>query len=353
MASDKTKILIIRLSALGDTIHTIPLAYSLKKNISDIEIGWIVEDKAKQFIKSNPLIDKCFIIPKKRWKKRGFSLKNIMEFFAIIRKIQRENYDIVIDTQQLFKSSVLMAFLNIKRKITHNDGREFSWLFANEFITSKRKQFDINYHVVKRNLEFAKYLGVNNEDINFELPDSTPEVKEYISNLIAKTDSSKKILVLAPATTWQNKHWKNAYWRELVQEYKYKCNIIMTGSSIDSRLINDILQDDIKDNVINLSGKTDLSQLSELLKYADIVISPDSGTAHIAWAAGKPAVITIFTATSPERTGPWGDKYFSIGAQTDCAPCMKRKCKNIHDENACTSAIMPDKIINIINKLLQ
>lgn len=347
------KILIIRLSALGDTIHTIPLVAAIKKAYPESEIGWVVEDKAHQFVCNNPLVDKCYELPRKQWKKRGLSFKNLKEYFEIIKKINDEHYDIVIDTQQLFKSASIMAFLNIKRKITHQDGREFSYLFANEFVKSSRKQFDVNFHVVKRNLEFANHLGIKTDEIEFVLPPVDEQAKEKVQTLLATLDTHKPIVTISPATTWDNKHWNKDYWIEVINAVSMSSNIVMTGSLADSKLIDSIIAKAELDNILNLAGKTNLMELSEVFSHSDVVISPDSGSAHIAWATGKPAVITIFCATSKERTGPFGDKCFSLAPSLDCSPCMKRKCKASVGKNACCSDIKPSQIINIVNNLLQ
>ena len=115
------KILIIRLSAIGDTIHTLPMVYSLKKQFPTCEIGWVVEAKAKLFIENNPAIDKCFIIDKKQ--------KN---FFKVIKQIRKEKYDIALDPQQLLKSGIVLGLCGAKKKITLSGGREFSFLFAHK-----------------------------------------------------------------------------------------------------------------------------------------------------------------------------------------------------------------------------
>jgi len=100
-------------------VRPLPVAYAIKKTWPDCKIGWVVEDKAQLFIKENPLIDHCYVIPKKTWKKRGlFSFENIKEFKNIIDAINKEHYDVVLDTQQLFKSASILPFLNIKRKVT-------------------------------------------------------------------------------------------------------------------------------------------------------------------------------------------------------------------------------------------
>lgn len=347
-----TKILIIRLSALGDTIHTLPLASAIKKECPTCKIGWLVEDKAQQFVHNNPLVDKCFVLPRKTWKKRGFSLENINEFFQIVKEIRKENYDIVIDTQQLFKSASIMPFLNVKRKITHADGREFSWLFANEFIKTERKQFDHDYHVVRRNLDFASHLGMDNEFIRFELPPVPEESKKKVQELMAELDSSKPILSLAPATTWETKHWNESYWVDLINRFSERLNVIITGSLADSDLINSILSKAPDKKVLNLTGKTNLIELSEVYRLSDIVVSPDSGSAHIAWAVQKPSVITVFCSTSKNRTGPFGSEYYSLAPDLACYPCMKKHCKKKEGKNICTMAVNSTQVINIVNNLL-
>ncbi len=349
---ENKKILIIRLSALGDTIHTIPLASALKENYPSTTIGWIVEDKAKQFVKNNPVVDKTYVIPRKKWRKRGFSLRNFKEFLAIIRRIRREKYDIVIDTQQLFKSSIIMLFLNIKRKITHKDGREFSWLFANEFVKSDRKQFDLKYHVVKRNLDFAKYLGISDPKVKFELPLLDIHGFEKIKGMLCTLDQSKPTIALAPATTWVNKHWLESYWSKIIEEFSDKSNIIITGSKIDEPLVKRIIDEANVGGVYNFCGKTNLLELAQLYKSVNVVISPDSGSAHIAWAVNKPATVTVFSATSKDRTGPFGDNNYSIGPEIDCSPCMKRKCRLKNEQNICRAAVKPEQIINIVNNIL-
>lgn len=349
---DKTKILIIRLSALGDTIHTLPLANAIKKAYPNCQLGWVVEDKAQHFVHNNPLVDKCFVIPKKQWKKRGFSFKNLKEFFEIIRNIRKEKYDIVLDTQQLLKSSIIMGLSGGKRKITHNNGRELSWLFANEIIKSDRKQFDVDYHVVYRNFDFAKYLKIDDETIEFRLPEPSEESTKKAKDLLKDIDSSKPVIILAPATTWANKHWKKEYWTALISEFIDRANIVMTGSSADIELTNSIIAQLNDKRILNLTGKTNLEELTEIFKLSDIVISPDSGSAHIAWAVQKPYVITIFCATSKNRTGPFGDKYFSVAPDLECSPCMKKTCRLDKDKNICSSKVYVEEIIKIVNNLL-
>lgn len=339
---DKPKILIIRRSALGDTIHTLPLAKSLREKFPNAQIDWIVEDKAEKFVTNNPLLDKVYVIHKKTG---GFA-----EFKQIIKQIRAQKYDIAIDTQQLLKSGVILGLSGAKRKITLSDGREFSWIFANEIIKTNRKQFDINYHVVKRNLEIAKYLGADEEKIEFTLPNTSENDKNKAKDLLNKIDPNLKSVIISPETTWDNKHWTVDGWRKVIEKLSGKVNLVYTGTSDENGLSGKILQG--FDGIINLSGKTNLFELEEVFKLADLVISVDSGSAHVAWATGVPAIITLFFATSSKRTAPFGEKYFSIQAETPCSPCMKRKCKN-KIINECVPTISPEKVISTVNEILK
>ena len=344
----RKKILIIRRSALGDTIHTLPLLSALKQRYPDSEIGWVVDEKASYFLINHPLINRLYILRKKgRSKIDGFK-----DFLSVINEIRAEKYDIVIDTQQLLKSSLIMGMSGGKRKIALSDGREFSGIFANEIIKSQRRQFDIHYHVVKRNLEIAAYLGADTENTEFVLPEISESSKEKVKNLLALLDKTKKTVVIAPETTWGNKHWDENCWREVICEFIGKVNIIYTGTNNDKGLSERILQGFDKNSFVNLKGKTTLEDMREVFHYADLLVSPDSGTTHIAWAEGKCSILTLFFATSGERTAPFGDKYQFVQADCKCSPCMKKNC-SIKNKNLCTKSINSKEILKIMNNLLQ
>lgn len=345
------KVLIIRLSAIGDTVHTIPLANALRKKYPDIILDWVVEDKASKFIVNNPLINKVYVIPKNKWKKSENKLKDFFEFLDIIKKIRTEKYDIVIDTQQLLKSAAIMGLSGAKRKITLDGGRELSWIFSNEIIKTGRKLFDLYYHVVNRNLEFAKYLGCDDLTPSIVIPDlkCSDEIKYEIDNL----DKSKKTIVISPATTWENKHWHINGWVDVINAFKDECNIVITASEKEKKYTSQILSEIIGGNITDLSGRTSIDDLIYIYKNCDILLTPDSGSCHIAWASGAKKIVSLFFATSASRTKPLGDNYYTISSELECSPCMKKNCPLKGDKNLCTDSIKSDKVIQILKKALQ
>ena len=346
---DGLKILVIRLSAIGDTIHTLPLVCALRKHFPDAQIDWLVEDKAAQFVKNNPVVNNVIVVPKREWKN---PLEAFDGFNKIISKLKKENYDIAIDVQQLMKSALFLKFCGAKRRITLSGGREFSKFAANEIIPATHKLFDKNYHVVYRNLEIAKYLGCDEEEIEFILPKPDKTEIKHVAELLSGIDKEKKTLVLAPATTWITKHWENKYWANIINEFQNKANIIITGTKADEDLVKDILLFGKFKKVINLTGKTNLSELAEVFRNADVVVAPDSGSAQIAWACKKPFVVSVFTATSAKRTAPFGENTYAFYPDIECYPCHKKKCFS-RDFELCKKKIDYYEVISILSNLLK
>ena len=238
-----------------------------------------------------------------------------------------------------------MAFCGAKRRIISKQAREFSILGANEVIP--RITEHLNSPVIRNYMKYADYLGVNTDEIKVTLPERSGEVKAKVDELLK--DIKKPLVVIAPATTWAPKHWNKDHWKKVVEGIKPNCTIVFTGGPKDNELISYIGGDEF----LNLAGKTDVMELAEVFSRADIVLAPDSGSAHLAWATQKPAVVTIFTCTPLKYLAPPGDekKYIAVTGNLPCQPCFKRKCKL--GTNACTNLPEPQEIINIVNKLLE
>ena len=201
--NEKQKILIIRLSSLGDVIFNIPLANVLKQN--GYEVSWLVGEKGLDVIQNNPCVDKVFFAPVEKWKKNKNIFQNIKEMISIIKDLRKEKFDIALDTQMLMKSILWTKFCGAKRRIIARDAKEFSIIGANEVIPAIKDKF--NRNMVNANLRFAQYLGLNTDKTTVTLPPSSEEVISKINDLLKDLDYSKPIAVVAPTTTWVGKHW--------------------------------------------------------------------------------------------------------------------------------------------------
>lgn len=341
MEEKKQKILLIKLSSLGDVIFNIPLANALKE--AGYEVTWLVSEKGIQVVENNPCVDKTILVPMKKWKQRGFSIESFKEYLAILKQIRAEKFDIAIDSQMMFKSLYWMLFCGAKRRIISKEGRELSLLGGNEWIDNI--SYTPDSPIVLNYLRYANHLGINPKEIKVTLPPRNKEQIEKIDGLLSGLDMSKPLVVIAPATTWKNKHWNKDNWKLVVKELSKECNIVFTGGPGDNELIEYISEG----KHLNLAGKTDIMELMELFSRAKLVMAPDSGSAHLAWATRNPAVIAIFTCTPKDVLGPYGnpDKYVSLGGcGLPCQPCFKRKCHLKKNPDACTNFPNPKDVID-------
>ena len=344
---DNKKVLIIRLSALGDVMFTIPLANILKDN--GYEVSWLVSEKGYQILKDNPCVDKIIFVPIERWKKDKNKIKNFKEYLEIIKQLRKEKFDIAIDNQMLWKSFRFTRFCGAKRRLIAKDAREFSQLGGNEIIPPIKEGYKL--HVVKTYLKYAEYLGLNTDNIKITLPPLKEETSKKADELLSNTDKSKKTVIICPATTWQDKHWDKDNFKKVVENLKDKVNLIFTGMEKDKDLIEYISNG----TGINLAGKTSQEELRAIFEKGDLVISLDSGSTHLAWATQKPKIISIYCATPASFYAPIGDKDKYIAIQSEnCEPCHKRKCPlKGNNKNKCTLSPTAEKVLENVYKLLE
>ena len=138
----------------------------------------------------------------------------------------------------------------------------------------------------------------------------------------------------------------------MIIEFKNDYNIILTATKNDRKLTSTILEGIVSDNVVDLTGKTSISDLIFISQHSDLVVTLDSGSAHIAWAAGAKSILSLFFATSAKRTAPFGSNYFSISANEDCVPCMSKKCKLKCNKNKCIDSISTEYVIKKVKDIL-
>ncbi len=345
MIKADAKILIIRLSALGDCIHTLPLLNSIKTLYPNCFCGWICEEGIAPVLENHPLIDKLYIFPKKEFKAKKFidKIKFLLEFS---KELKKENYDIVIDSQELFKSAILSYLSGGKLRLAHKNSREFADWFATKRIPA-RKLFATGRHVVERNMDFLKFLGHREYDISFPLKPIDNNSIEKINAIFTNLDRDKKTVVISPATTWSTKHWEIDNWKNFVPMLT-KFNLIFTGTANDKEYISEILKDINLPNIVNLAGETSLDELRAVFQKANYMISLDSGSTHLAAANPNLKIMALFGATSEIRNGAYGIRNVNLRKDL-CPPCYKKFCKKYNSQFCkCLSSITPDELFYIV-----
>jgi heptosyltransferase-1 len=341
---NQVNILIVKLSAIGDVIHTLPSLAALRKLYPDACITWVVEEAAAELVNNHPYLNEVIISQRKSWAK---DLQNcqirrpLREIRSFLKELRKRPYDLVIDFHGLLKSSVIVFLSRGKRKLGYDSLQELSGLFLNEKIPE-----DMNKHAVDRYLDFPRYLGAKIDNVEFILPQNN-DAEAKVQLLMGKYKlDDKKFIAINPIAYWETKLWDDGNFARLADLIKenLKMNVVFTGSEKES--IEKITSGMVTYG-INFGGQTSLSELAYLYKKARFVITTDSGPMHLAAAVGTP-VIALFGPTDPARTGPYGEGHTIVRTQLPCSPCFLKKCAT----RKCMKEILPEQVFAVVeNKL--
>jgi 3-deoxy-D-manno-octulosonic-acid transferase/heptosyltransferase-1 len=337
-------ILIVKLSAIGDVIHTLPSLAALRKLYPEAHITWVVEEAAAGLVNNHPLLNAVLISRRKSWIKylrKGEFSRPLREMRAFLRELRKRPYDLVIDFHGLLKSALIVLFSGGKRKLGYDSLQELSGLFYNEKIPE-----DMNKHAVDRYLDFPRHLGAKIDKAQFTLP-SDNAAQTRIQSLLEKYHlENKKFIAVNPVAYWETKLWDDEKFAGLADLIKAKLNmeVVFTGSEKESiEKITTRMQ--IK--AVNLAGETTLLELAYLYQKALLLVTTDSGPMHLAAAVGTP-VVALFGPTDPQRTGPYGKGHIIIRADLPCSPCLQKKCPT----TKCMQDILPEQVMAAIEEKL-
>lgn len=298
------KVLVVKTSSMGDVIHTLPALTDAQKAIPDIQFDWVVEENFAEIPRWHTAVNRVIPVAIRRWRKNLFSAQTWREWQQFHSELKAEKYDAVIDAQGLIKSAVLVTKLaqGVKYGYDKHSAREgLSSLFYD-------KTFDIPYqqHAVERiRTLFSMALGY----------ERAQDIGDYgiASHFAKKSENSPAYIVAIHATTREDKHWKESYWAELLQELSIRELEVRLpwGNEAEKSRAERLAK--ISPNVVVLP-KMSLSALAEQLAGAKAVVSVDTGLSHLTAALDKPNVI-LYGATDPKLIGAYGKNQHYLKGQ--------------------------------------
>lgn len=345
--NNNPNILVIKLSAIGDVVHSLPLLEVLKNRFPLSKIDWVVEENASDIIRNHPDIDQLIVFPRKDWIKRIIKKREYRnvgkEVVNFTNELKKKKYDIVVDLQGLFKSGILAFISRGRRKIALNGGREASSIFVNERVAIP----DPNIHALERYLYIARYLGITKLEWNGQIYTDAKD-KTFVNHLLEEIGNDRALVAVNPMAKWKTKLWNLDRFACLADRIikELEAVVIFTGNESDTKAIKIILSK-MNSKALNLAGKIGLKELAYLYQKCAVVISTDTGPMHVAAAMTSPVVIALFGPTSPFKTGPYGSKHRVIRVNLECSPCFKKKC----DDMSCMKEITVDMVFNNVKKV--
>ncbi|SFT66494.1 heptosyltransferase-1 [Selenomonas sp. GACV-9] len=336
-------ILVVKLSAIGDVIHALPVSYAIKETYPDAHLTWVVEPPAYDLLTMNPYIDEIIVFEKKKFKSIGGFLSN---YGPLKRKIQQRRYDAVLDLQGLFKSAAIARLGQAPVKLGMCNMREFSDKISKPVIGPNAQG-----HIVERYLDVARAIGCRVDQVRFplEVPEREAELTQRIFSQ-AGANMGNPYVVFAIGANWPNKRWPVESFAEL-SDWLYERRLIpvlVGGGVVDEQRAAEICaQTEIPP--IDLVGRTNFKQLTYILQNAQLVIGGDTGPVHLSAGVGTNTIM-LMGPTDANRNGPYGQMENAIEVDRACKYCWKRACPKQLD---CLANIQVQQVCESIKKVLR
>ncbi len=321
------RILIIKLGAIGDIIHTLPALAAIRASFPAAEVSWVAEQRSAEILRGNRLLDNLIEVDTKSLRGGKVIEKLLIEGAKQVKNLRQYDFDVAIDFQGLLKSGVIAKLSGAKTRwgFARTDLREPA---ARVFYTDTLKIAD-RAHVIRRNLALAKEaLGSESSGEQITFPVFTADEHTHEAEAIARR-VGPNFAILNPAGGWVTKLWHAQKYGRLADmiwdEFGLE-SIVVTGPT-EAALASEVLRASRSGKMI--TAEPSLKGLYELAKRARVYVGGDTGPTHLAIAAGAP-IVGMFGPTEWWRNGSLDAddicvERLDIGCRVDC---HRRTCSN-------------------------
>lgn len=326
------KALIVRLGAIGDIVHTVPVAAALRRARPDWTVDWLVERRHERVLRLFPVTDRTIAIdPAGSWRTTA----------SIVRGLRAMKYDVVLDAQGLLKSAVLARLAGGARTV----GFERPWLRepAAAWFYTEAVDGTGTVHVAERNLRLLRALGVDGTRIDTPLLVPASSVAEDVA-----AAEGARYGVVNPGAGWPNKQWPPERWGRLVAALQGRHGfpwIVVWGPG-EEALARAV--EEASAGAAMMAPATSIEDLAALLARAAIVLAGDTGPLHLAAAAGTP-IVGVYGPTDPARNGPWSSEDLCVTRFPVCQCHHKRRCSAA---SWCLEAVSVDEMVRAVDQRL-
>ncbi len=301
------RICVVRLSAIGDTCHTLAVVRAIQDFWPAAKITWIIGKTEAGLLADIPGIE--FII---------FDKQAGLGAYVDVRSLLRgRRFDIALCMHASLRANILSCLIPSAYRLgfDRQRARDFQWLFTNQRIVATTNQ-----HVLDGMLGFAQHIGVTGTQLRWDIPLAA----EDLSFATDVTAGDRPVMLISPCSSQRSRNFRNwsagnyaAAAKHAVENHG--CKVILTGGPTElEREYGQQIEQRSGPYVTNQIGKTSLKQLLALIAASDLLICPDSGPVHMATAVGTP-VIGLYATSNPARSGPYLSSDLTVDAYGEAA----------------------------------
>jgi lipopolysaccharide heptosyltransferase I len=367
---DFRKILLIKLSAVGDVVHTIPVLNKLRRRYPTAQIDWLVTSPIAELLRHHPAITNVINFDREAWS-TPWRLTPFASYARLAAKLRAAAYDLVVDMHGQVRTAALTLatgaparigfdrprasvwkasprkFPEQARKHAWQGAREGSWVAYTHHIPVPT----LDLHAVDRYLNVGPILGLDREaaDFHFPIPQSAAS---RVEALLGEHGAGRaQIVVMAPGTVWETKHWGSDKFAEVARHFlSTGFAVILIGSQRERVVCEEVAA--LAPGAVDLAGMTSLSELAALTRRSAISITNDSGPMHLAVALDRP-VVSIFGPTDSVWIGPYHRANAVLQTDLACSPCYLRRLRYCQHGHACMRGVSPIAVIERAESVLR
>ena len=329
-------ILIVRLGALGDIVHTIPAAAALRAAMPDARIDWIVDARQRAIVDLVPVLDRVVTL----------HARTLRAWTDAVRELRTIAYDAALDFQGLMKSAML-ARASGARRVAGFSIWHLREKTARPFYSETDQAPDdeeSGEHVIHKNLRLLRVVGVESSRIEFPIA----RVESAACAEVARAFDGQPFALTNPAAAWPNKRWPAARFGEVaafLRDVRLMRAVVLWGPGEES-LAREVVNASAGAAVV--APPTDVADLLELSRRAALIVSGDTGPLHLAAAVGTPSV-AIMGPTDPRRNGPWSSDDVVVSRYEACGCHYDRRC---HQQEWCLEPVTVAEVTAAIQQRL-
>lgn len=318
------RICVIKPSALGDVVQSLPLLPLLRERFPAARITWVINHELAELIEGHPCIDELLI-----FRRRG----SARDYLHLLHELRQREFDLVFDLQGLMRSGVMAAATRAPLRIGLETSREGAGLACHVTVPNT----DRSVAAFQRYWRVAEELGFAGRIPQTIVPINNSDHAWAASQLGGLTGP---VLAIHPGARWITKRWPVEKFAVVANKAmrQYGFSVVILGSKAEMPValeLEKLLQGFVPwKPVLNLTGQTTLKQLSAVLSAVDVVLTNDSGPMHLAAGLGT-SVLGVFTCTSSVISGPPGPQHELVATEVPCAASYKKLCPHSGSGNLC------------------
>lgn len=335
LAADR--ICIIKPSALGDVVQTLPILAALRQRFPLAHITWVVNSAYASLIRPISLIDEIIEFPRQHYKSLGLdAARRSLGFLSLLH---RQRFDLAIDLQGLLRSGLMTFATGARTRIGLATAREGARFCYNRIVDDR----PLEQGAVDRYWKLAEAIGVGAMPKQSPLELSAAE-RRWAADAISGLP--RPIVAINAGSRWATKRWPAEHFAATINQQTSTGSVILVGGPGEEAIAAQVAAA-CRLPTRDFAGKTSLRELAALLEQADVVLTNDSGPMHLAAAVGTPTV-AIFTCTSPLRAGPFGFGHHIAQTNVPCRASYIKTC----DRMDCMKELLPPRVAPALADLL-